>query len=88
MARRFVFTAVGLGASKFRFDFFGVGQPIGDFFAAIGEHLKNAAIGEFIKQEANDPEADDLGNQAGPIHAECSSDLLGSATPTAGCFSQ
>ena len=41
--------AQGLGAGQFLFDFFGVGQAVGDLLAALGQDFENGLVGELDK---------------------------------------
>ena len=54
------------GAGQFLLDFFGVGQPLGDALAALGQDLENGLVGELGQAKSDDGEADDLGNKMRP----------------------
>ena len=64
------FLALGLCLGQLSSYLFCVGKPLSDLTPSLFQHLEDRLIGEPIKNKADDGEADDLGNQMRPVHAE------------------
>jgi hypothetical protein len=57
------------------FDLRSIGEPARDLLATGLEHLEDGLVRERVQHRADDPEADHLGAQMHPIHAEGPGDL-------------
>ena len=70
------FLALGFGVSQLGFDFFSVGEAVGDALAARFEHSEDALVSEQVQAKTNDAKADRLSNEVRPIHTKLFGDLF------------
>src|SRR5262249_26027550 len=64
------------GLGQLGFYLLGIGQTLGDDLTPLLQHPEDGSIGKPVKQEANDTEADHLGEQMRPVHTESPGNLL------------
>ena len=64
------FLALRFGLGQLRLYFLGIGQTLSDLLTPHVQHLEDWSIGEPVKDDAHDAEADDLGEQLRPVYTE------------------
>jgi hypothetical protein len=67
--------ALRFGPIQLGFDFFGIGDALGNLPPALFQHNEDALIGEFVEHGAYNSETDDLCAEVRPIHTESAGDL-------------
>jgi hypothetical protein len=68
--------ALSLGLRQFGFYLLAIRQTLGDQLTPRRQHPEHGLIGQQIKDETDDREADCLGNQMRPVHSEGPGNLL------------
>ena len=71
------FLTLGFGLGQLRLYLLCIGQALSDLLAPYFQHREDRSIGEPVQDQAHDAEADDLGEQMGPVHAEGRENRLG-----------
>src|SRR5262249_48081822 len=57
------------------FDFLGIGEALGNLLATLFQHREDAAVSKLVKEGADYPEADDLGDEVRPIDTKSFCDV-------------
>ena len=70
------FLTLGLDGGERGVDLLGVGQTLRDLLSPLFEHPQYGLVCEPVEKRADDREADHLGGQMRPVHAEGSGDLF------------
>jgi hypothetical protein len=73
------FLALGFGPGQLGLYSLGVGHTQSDLLTSHLQHREDGSIGEPVKDQAHDAEADDLGEQMRPVHTEGRRNPFGTA---------